>query len=108
MQCGLWVGWSQAASLLDKRRRGQRQTRFGNTVFGVLVFFPTLFCSDLVLFVGDVLRGGATRASYVVEDMLGCGTFGQVVRCRRSVEGLPEDLVAVKGMSFCRDEISKS
>ena len=59
--------------------------------------FFIYFCSDLVLYVGDVLRGGATRACYVVEDMLGCGTFGQVVRCRRSVEGVPEeDLVAVK------------
>jgi dual specificity protein kinase YAK1 len=53
---------------------------------------------DLALYVGDVLRGGATRAVYVVEDVLGCGTFGQVVRCRRSIEGYPEDLVAVKGL----------
>ena len=36
---------------------------------------------DFLLCVGDVLSGDASGASYIVKDLLGHGTFGQVVRC---------------------------
>ncbi len=51
---------------------------------------------DLIMSVGDVLRGGGTQATYVVEDLIGQGTFGQVVRCTRQVPGHVNDQVAVK------------
>ena len=46
--------------------------------------------SDLIIFVNDVLVSGTGRR-YVVRDLLGQGTFGQVVKC--TCEG---EAVAVK------------
>ena len=48
--------------------------------------------ADLVIFVNDVLASGAGRR-YVVKDLLGQGTFGQVVKCVREDTG---EAVAVK------------
>ena len=51
---------------------------------------------DMVVYVGDVLRGGGTRATYAVTDVLGSGTFGQVFRATRDMEGHTQDEVAIK------------
>ena len=55
---------------------------------------------DLIMHVDDVLTHGLTQ--YVIVDLLGSGTFGQVVKCRMrtpdvtSSSGFRERLVAVK------------
>ncbi|ELR13981.1 protein kinase domain containing protein [Acanthamoeba castellanii str. Neff] len=47
---------------------------------------------DLILYVNDIL-GLQTKNRYVVLDLLGQGTFGQVVKCRKQDTG---EIVAVK------------
>ncbi|KAK9812204.1 hypothetical protein WJX73_003998 [Symbiochloris irregularis] len=37
--------------------------------------------ADLILHISDILRADNSRRRYVVKEMLGQGTFGQVVRC---------------------------
>lgn len=48
---------------------------------------------DYILYVNDVLGGEDGRDRYLILDVLGQGTFGQVVKCQNM---RTHDLVAVK------------
>ncbi|KAK9477367.1 kinase-like domain-containing protein [Lipomyces japonicus] len=49
--------------------------------------------NDYILYVNDILGGGEDQQRYLILDILGQGTFGQVVKCQNLKTG---DVVAVK------------
>jgi dual specificity protein kinase YAK1 len=49
--------------------------------------------SDYILYVNDILGGGKDQQKYLILDILGQGTFGQVVKCQNLKT---QEVVAVK------------
>ncbi|KAA8496222.1 Serine/threonine-protein kinase ppk15 [Porphyridium purpureum] len=54
---------------------------------------------DLILSANDILRGPADQGDYEVEDLLGIGTFGQVVSCRHLPSGRSVAVKVIKNLA---------